>query len=46
MQLGLYPGDPFLTNSRKMTSIGDSVEKCFVVLNVKLKVKYRFKTFY
>ena len=38
-QLALYP---FLTNNRNMT--GNSVEKkCFVVLNVKLEVKRRFK---
>ena len=38
-QLALYP---FLTNNRNMT--GSSVEKqCFVMLNVKLEVKLRFK---
>ena len=41
-QLALYP---FLTNNRNMT--GNSVEKkCFVVLNVKLEVKLRFKMLY
>ena len=38
-QLALYP---FLTNNCNMT--GNSVEKkCFVVLNVKLELKLRFK---
>ena len=41
-QLALYP---FLTNNHKMT--GNSVEKkCFVVLNVKLELKLRFKMVY
>ena len=31
-------------NNRNMT--GNSVEKCFVVLNVKSEVKLRLKTFY
>ena len=44
IQLALYPCDPFLINNRNMT--GNSVQKSFVVLNVKLKVKLRFKTFY
>ena len=45
MQLVLYLCDQFLISNRNMT--GDSVEKhCFVVLNVKLQVKLRFKTFY
>ena len=45
IQLALHPCDPFLINQRNMT--GNSVEKyCFVVLNVKFKVKCRFKTFY
>ena len=44
IQLAFYPCDPFLTNNCSMT--GNSVEKCFVVLNVKLEVKLWFKTFY
>ena len=50
IKLALYPCDPFLINNRNMT--GNSVEKCFVVLNVKSEVKLRlkrfidFKTFY
>ena len=43
IQLALYLCDPFLINNRNMA--GNSVEKCFVVLNVKLEVKLRFKTF-
>ena len=44
IQLALYLCDPFLINNRNM--VRDSVEKCFVVLNVKLEVKPRFKTFF
>ena len=44
IQLALYRCDPFLINNRKMT--GNSVEKCFAVLNVKSEVKLRLKTFY
>ena len=41
-QLALYP---FLTNNHNMT--GNSFDKkCFVVLNVKLEVKNRFKMLY
>ena len=43
IQLALYLCNPFLINNCKMA--GDSLEKCFVVLNVKLVVKLRFKTF-
>ena len=46
MQLGFHPWDPFLTNNHNMM-IDNSVEKnCFLVFNVKLQVKFRFKTFY
>ena len=44
IRLVLSPCDPFLTNNRNMT--GNSVEKCFEVLNVKLEVKPRSKTLY
>ena len=44
IQLTLHLCDPFVINSRNMSS--SSVEKVFVVLNVKLQVKRRFKTFY
>ena len=44
MQLALYLCDPFSINNHNVA--GNSVEKCFVVLNVKLEVKLRFKTFY
>ena len=45
IQLALYPCDSFLVNNRNMT--GNSVEKhCFVMMNVKLQVKLRLKTFY
>ena len=45
LQLAFYLCDPFLMNNRNMA--GNSVEKkCLVVLNVKLEVKLRFKTFY
>ena len=40
-----FPYNPFLKNNRNMT--GNSVgKKCFPVMNVKLQVKLRFKTFY
>ena len=41
IQLSLHPCDPLFMN---MT--GNSVEKCFAVLNVKLQVKLRFKSCY
>ena len=44
MQLALYLCDPFLINNRNMAR--NNVEKCFVVINVKLEVKLRSKTFY
>ena len=44
MQFAPYPCDPFLTNNRNVT--GNSAGECFVALNVELKVKLRFKTFY
>ena len=44
IQLALYLCDLFLINNRNKA--GNSVEKCFVVLNVKLEVKLRLKTFY
>ena len=44
IQLALHPWDICLTNNRNMTD--NSVEKCFVVLNVKLAVELKFKTFY
>ena len=44
IQLALYLCDPFLINNRNM--VRNSVEKCFVVLKVKLEVKPRSKTFY
>ena len=44
IQLALHPCDPLLIKNSNMT--GKSVEKCFVVLNAKLLVKLRFKTFY
>ena len=44
IQLAFYLCDPFSVNNRNIA--GNSVEKCFVVLNVKLEVKLRFKTFY
>ena len=44
-QFALHPCDPFLRNNRNMT--GNSVQKHgFVLRNVKLQVKLRFKTFY
>ena len=43
MQLAFHPCDPFLINDYNM--MGNSVEKCFPLLNVKLQVKLRFKTF-
>ena len=45
IELAPDPCDPFLINNRNMTC--NSVENyCFVVLNIKLQVKLRFKTFY
>ena len=41
IQLSLHPCDPLFLN---MT--GNSVEKCFAALNVKLQVKLRFKSCY
>ena len=41
MQLGFHPCDPFLTNNHNMM-IDNSVNNN----NVKLQVKFRFKTFY
>ena len=41
IQLAFYLCDPFSVNNRNIA--GNSVEKCFVVLNVKLEVKLRFK---
>ena len=41
IQLAFYLCDPFSINNRNIA--GNSVEKCFVVLNVKLEVKLRFK---
>ena len=44
-ELPHHPWDPFLINNYNMT--GNSVENhCFIVLNVKLQVKLRFKMFY
>ena len=44
IQLALYPWDSFWTNNRNMAD--NSVEKCFVMLNVKLAVELKFKTFF
>ena len=45
IHFALHPCDPFLTNNCNMT--GNGVKKhCLIVLNVKLHVKRRFKTFY
>ena len=45
IQLALHSCNPFLINNRNMT--GNIIEKkCFVVLNVKLYVKLRFKAFF
>ena len=45
IQFALHPCDPFFINNCNM--IRNSVEKhCFVVLNLKLHVKLRCKTFY
>ena len=45
IQLTLHPCDPSLINNCNMTGI--SIDKhCYIVLNVKLQVKLRFKTFY
>ena len=45
VEVPLHPWDPFLISNCSMT--GNSVENnCFVVLNVKLQVKLRFKIFY
>ena len=45
IQVAPHPCDPFLVNSDNMT--GNSLEKhYFVVFNVKLQVKLRFKIFY
>ena len=45
MQLALHWCNPFLINNRNMN--GNSAENyCFIVLNVELQVKLRFKTFY
>ena len=44
IQLAIYLCNPFLINNCKMAA--DSLKKCFVVLNVKLVVKIKFKTFY
>ena len=42
-QLALYP---FLTNNRNVTGHSFEEKKCFIVLNVKLEVKLRFKMLY
>ena len=42
IQLALSPCNPVLINNHNMT--GNSVDKCFEVLNVKPEVKLRFKT--
>ena len=45
IQLALHWCNPLLINNRNMN--GNSVESyCFIVLNVELQVKLRFKTFY
>ena len=45
IQLALCPCNPFLINNHNVT--GNNAEKhCYVVFNVKLQVKLRFKTFY
>ena len=44
IHLALYPFDPFFINNLNVTA--NNVEKhCFVVLNVKLEVRIKFKTF-
>ena len=43
IQLALHPCDPFLINNHNM--IRTSVEKRFVMLNVKLQLKLRFSRF-
>ena len=44
-ELALHPCEPFLINNRNIT--GNSFESYyFVVLNVKVQAKRRFKTFY
>ena len=44
IQVALHPCDPILINNCSMTA--NSVENyCFIVLNVKLRVKRRFKIF-
>ena len=43
VQLYFYLCDPFLINNRNMT--GNSIENCFLMLNKKLEIKLRFKTF-
>ena len=45
MHLAVNPCDPFFINNFNMTvnSVG---KHSFVVMNVKLQVKIRFKTFY
>ena len=44
IQLALYPCDLFKKSYRNMT--GNSVKTRFVLLNIKLEVKLRFKMFY
>ena len=44
IQVALHPRDPFLINNCSMTA--NSVENyCFIVMNIKLRVKRRFKIF-
>ena len=46
VQIQLVPHwcNPFLINNRNMN--GNSVKNCFILLNVELQVKLRFKTIY
>ena len=44
IQFAIHPCDPFYKNIRN--AIGNIDEKIFVVLNVKLQVKLRFKPYH